>query len=252
MSDNSDLLNLFDNASSSGSSGAGSISSEATSSLSSALPLAGAALSIITQLFQGHEIRAKGAATENAAMNQIVPYVTQSFLQLVQGMKQGSYTAAQVNSIVGNILSSYNSFVKSLQGKPGIADNGNPPGGICGKLCTVGCCLRGAYVHVLAHQVMSAVQGAPTPTGSTTGHWNLGTTGIPADKYGFAGVAAYSIPIIFVPGGSISSVETGITSSLSSVTASLQKITGGSSKELLALSGLALCVLTAYSLFSRK
>lgn len=176
-------------------------------SASSALPIAGAALSIVTQLFEGHEVRAKDAANENTQMNQIIPYVTQAFLQLVAGMKAGKYTAAQASQTANNIVSSYNSFVKSLQGKPGIADDG---GSTCGKTCTAGCCLRTNYVNYLYVAVMGAIAGTPpqqpviNPNGT---QWILGTTGIPANKYGFAGVPAYKVPIVFVPRSGIPGVS---------------------------------------------
>lgn len=166
----------------------------------------GAAVSLVTSLLQGHAVRAKDAANENTQMNQIIPYVTQAFLQLVAGMKAGKYTAAQATQMANNIVQSYNSFVTSLQGKPGVADDG---GTTCGKTCTAGCCLRTNYVMYLYKAVIGAINGIPpqqpviNPNGK---QWILGTTGIPANKYGFAGVPAYKVPIVFVPGSGIPGV----------------------------------------------
>ncbi len=172
----------------------------------------GAISGLITNLFEGHAVRAKDAANENTQMNQIIPAVTAAFLQLVQGMNSGKYSASQVKITVANILATYNSFVKSLQTgangapKPGVADNG---GTTCGKACTAGCCLRGNYVNGLATQVLSALQGAPVnqPVINPGGkYWVLGTSGIPANKYGFAGIPAYKVPIIFKPADSVEGI----------------------------------------------
>lgn len=155
-------------------------------SAASSIPIAGIALSIVTSLLQGHAIRAKDAASEDAAMNQIIPGITQAFQQIAVNVNNGSYTPAQAESALANLLASYNSFVQSLQGKPGIADNHNAPGSVCGKACTIGCCLRGAYVQQTINQFVAALQN---------GTGVVGTSGIPASKYGFTGVPAWQVTV---------------------------------------------------------
>jgi len=203
---------------------AGAISSVTSlSKASSAVPIVGqaisAAVSILQSLLAGHAIRAKDAKNENSAMNQVIPFVTQAYLQLVADMGKGKYSQSEAQTVNANIMKGYNSFVQSLQGKPGIADNG---GSTCNKQCTVGCCLRANYVEYLYTQVDSALRDLPVaqpiinPNGQT---WVLGTTGIPPDKYGFTGVPAYKVPIVFVPSlGGVGGLTSGLTSEITALT----------------------------------
>lgn len=167
--------------------------------LSSIAGPASSILGIVTSLLQGHAIRAKDATSEDAAMNQIMPGVTSTFQQIAANVNSGKYTVSQAKTALGNLLASYNSFVASLQGKPGIADDHNPPGGVCGKQCTIGCCLRGAYVQQTINKFLAAF---------SSGSGAVGTSGIPASKYGFIGIMPWNIQVTVPKGisGSVSSI----------------------------------------------
>ena len=132
---------------------------------------AGALVGIIAGLFAASAARAKGAKTENAAINEYLPSWDSGMQQIFAAANAGTATTAECVSAVAQLMSQWWQAAAQFHGLPGVADASNggsncgtytsgvttpctPSGGPgCNKSCTAFCCVG-------CHDLMPSAQDA--------------------------------------------------------------------------------------------
>lgn len=193
-----------------------------------ALSIGQQALSVISGLWVGHEIRAKDAQNENAAATQIVPQWDSFFKAIIDAYNTGQASADQCLQALETMDAQTEQELHSFVGKPGTywtdysaltSQCGGGSSAHCNKTCTVGCCIYFTYLRPTAFCAMSYIQSGKS--GSVTRGQLM------PSKYGFPGFPPYTLQIAARP-SRVSSVE----GTLSSIEQALG-VGGGSGQALI-------------------
>jgi hypothetical protein len=177
----------------------------------------GASLSLASGLWQGHEIRAAGATTENQAVAQVIPQLDNWFKAIIAAYNSGEATPDQALQGLAVMEQQAQEELHRFVGKPGTSwDNvpaqmcGDGAAVICTKTCTVACCVWKAYYSRPIDCAFKAIQSGTTRT-VTRG-------AIAASKYGLPNYPAYTLQIGPAPaqgiGGTVSDTFTSIEQAL--------------------------------------
>ena len=157
----------------------------------------GALVGLAAALWAKHEQRIKGAKTENAASNMIVP----AWVESMYGIN-AAYNAGQIDSMTAVAelrdlrARVFNAFIQ-YNHQPGVnwAGGGSQPGLAgspkywsvgCSKHCTIGCCI---FNNVIGPAIANSIL---TLLGKQRGPVNVPVMS-PSPKYGFKGQAAFSL-----------------------------------------------------------
>jgi hypothetical protein len=180
--------------------------------LSVAVPIVGAALAaVIGSLFAAHAARVKGATTENAVLNSLIPTVQQAISAVSSSVTSGQTSPTDAISALQSIQEQYWQAVAQVETGPGqaggpgkcVAQTPNPNAGTtCDKSCTASCCIGCNVINEWIYKATCELNGTPN-----TLPWNP----IVGNKYGLTSSASPSWS--FAPGSSGS-----LSSALSSVT----------------------------------
>jgi hypothetical protein len=201
----------------------------------------GAVIGIIAGLWAAHAARAKGAKTENAAVNSAVQAFDASLKALFDAANSGGVTPSQAVQILQQISQQYWQGMTPFMTGPGRADASGAgrncaalaaaqaKSNQCNKSCTAGCCVGCMNVYPVitaASQMFSGIPAGP-PYGqlNSDGSFTLNVTPVNSSKYGASARAGYSLS--YKPPSTAQSID----GELSSLTG------GGSILPLLLLAG---------------
>lgn len=164
----------------------------------------GAVVGVIAGLWAAHSARAKGAKTENAAVNSALQAFDGSLQALFQAANSGQITGTQAAGVAQQILGNYWAGMAPYMSGPGRADasggggrcgdgtlnpggpcTGSPHGPMCNKACTAGCCVG---CQDLYPSILQAIQVFNSPTGGTIQVCNVSNS-----SYGVASRGGYSL-----------------------------------------------------------
>lgn len=164
-----------------------------TAPLNLILPGVGVVLgALIGGLFAAHAARVKGAKTENAVLNSLLPTVEQAITAVFDALNNGTATPTDAITQLQNIQQQYWQAVQQVEGGPGQA--GGPgkcvaqtstvgKGTTCDKSCTASCCIG---CNVINEGVYNAIQLIQTGTAPLP--WEP----VVGNKYGLQDIAAPS------------------------------------------------------------
>ena len=179
----------------------------------------GALAGAIAGIWASHAARAKGATTENAAVNSAVSAFDASLQAVFAAANSGQITGAQAAQVCQTILQSYWQGMAPYMTGPGRSDcsnqgamcSCNPP--TCGTTkCTAGCCVGCVDIQP---SIANCIAVFSSPTGGTA---NI--VQVYGSKYGATARAGYSLTYT-VPGATSSAA--GLTASLGSLNVSLRR-----------------------------
>jgi hypothetical protein len=156
----------------------------AGSALSIALPIIGIALgAVLGSLFAAHEARVKGATTENAVLNSLIPTMVSAIEQVFQAANAGTITADQAVSAMQALQQQYWQEVAQVETGPGqaggpskcVAQTPTPNAGTtCDKSCTASCCIGCNTINEWCYNAIQAFQAGggsgPLPWNSIVGN----------------------------------------------------------------------------------
>ena len=164
----------------------------------------GAVVGVIAGLWAAHAARAKGAKTENQAVNSALQAFDASLQYLFQQANSGQVTGTQAAGIAQQILGNYWAGMAPYMSGPGRADTsgggancgsstlnpagpcmGTPGGHKCDKSCTAGCCVG---CQDLYPTILQAIQVFNSPTGGT-----VQACGVAGSSYGVSARSGYSL-----------------------------------------------------------
>lgn len=142
----------------------------------------GALVGIVAGLFAASAARAKGAKTENAAINEYLPAWDSGMQQIFAAANAGTATPAECISAVQSLMANWWQAAAQFKGLPGVADASHggancgsyvsgsttrcsPTGGPgCDKSCTAFCCVG---CHDLAPSAADAIAAFSSPGGGS-------------------------------------------------------------------------------------
>ena len=181
----------------------------------------GAIAGAIAGIWASHAARAKGATTENAAMNSAVQAFDQSLQTIFSAANSGQITASQAAGLCSQVMQSYWSGMAPYQVGPGRADASNggancgtglnpggpcigmPGGPPCNSKCTAGCCVG---CQDLYPTILQAIAVFNSTTGGT-----VTACAVSGSGYGGSARASYSLtytpPSAATAGGLETAVE---------------------------------------------
>jgi hypothetical protein len=162
----------------------------------------GALVGIIAGLWSAHEARAKGATTENQALNSALTAFNSSLQAIFSAANSGQVTGSQAAGVCQQALQSFWTGMAPYTSGPGRADasNGgtncgtvNPSapctgmlnGHYCNSSCTATCCVG---CQDLTPTVYMAVQLLNSSTGGS-----IQTCNVAGSKYGATGSAPFTL-----------------------------------------------------------
>jgi hypothetical protein len=187
----------------------------------------GAIVGIIAGLMAGHELRAKQAKNENAAVNLGVPGFDQGLRQIQQAYIAGKISAADVQQAVGVLLQNFwQEVAPNIQpGRNGCnsgsscppdtsAAGKQPCAGNIGAACCVGCY---PLTESITGQsgVLAALSGQST---SKNGPTKAEIMAVGASKYGTSYRAPYTLDFTPPPAPAGGNVTGAITSAIDAIT----------------------------------
>jgi hypothetical protein len=159
----------------------------AGSALAIALPIIGVALgAVLGSLFAAHEARVKGATTENAVLNSLIPTMRTAIENIFQAANSGQITAQQAVAAVQAVQQQYWQEVAQVETGPGqaggpskcVAQTPTPNAGTtCDKSCTASCCVG---CNVINEWCYNAIQAFQAGSGSGPLPWQP----VVGNKYG--------------------------------------------------------------------
>jgi hypothetical protein len=171
----------------------------------------GAVVGIIAGLYAAHAARAKGAKSENEAVNAFLPAFDQGLKTIFQQANSGQLSAADAISAIDNLWAQWWANMAPYQSGPGRADSSkggtqcgsgqiNPAGPCqgtigghkCDKSCTAGCCVG---CQALYQTILQAVQVFQNPAGGS-----ITACSVSGSKYGASARGSYSLTYT-PPGG---------------------------------------------------
>src|ERR1700691_728289 len=214
---------------------------------------AGAIVGIIAGLFEASAARAKGATTENEAINEYLPAWDSGMQQIFAAANAGTATPAECITAVQSLMSNWWAAAAQFHGLSGVADASHggadcgtyvpgqttacsPTGGPrCGKSCTAFCCVG-------CHDLMPSAQYAIYLFGLPQGG-QLNVCTVYSSSYGASQRNSYTLTYTPPPASTAASAST-VTGAVSSVaneaTSAVSSLTGASSSmSFLLLAGLA-------------
>ena len=184
----------------------------------------GAVVGVIAGLWAAHSARAKGAKTENQAVNSALQAFDASLQALFQAANSGQVTGTQAAGIAQQILGNYWAGMAPYMSGPGRADasggggrcgdgtlnpggpcTGSPHGPMCGKSCTAGCCVG---CQDLYPTILQAIQVFNSATGGTIQVCNVSSS-----SYGVASRSGYSLTYTPPAAGSVAGLANALTGS---------------------------------------
>ena len=143
----------------------------------------GAIVGVIGGLFAAHAARAKGAKTENDAINAYLPAFDQGLQTIFQQANSGQLAASDAITAVNQLWAQWWANISPYTSGPGRADaskggtncgngqlnpagpcTGTPGGHKCDKSCTAGCCVG---CQDLYPTILQAIQVFQNPAGGT-------------------------------------------------------------------------------------
>jgi hypothetical protein len=182
----------------------------------------GALVGIIAGLWAAHAARAKGAQTENAAVNSAVQAFDASLRAVFAAANAGQITGAQAAQACQQIMQSYWAGMAPYQSGPGRADAsrggsncgtglnpggpciGMPGGPPCNKSCTAGCCVG---CQDLYPTILQALAVFNSPTGGTITACNVS-----GSSYGANTRGSYNLTYTPPPAASVAGVSNALSS----------------------------------------
>jgi hypothetical protein len=181
----------------------------------------GALVGVIAALWSAHAARAKGATTENQALNSALPTFFQSVQAIFSAANSGQITGAQAASTIQSVYQTFWSQMCPFTTGPGRADasncgascggptnmaapcSGMPNGHFCNSSCTATCCVGCQDLLPIVAQAQAVFM---SPTGGTV---QLCT--VSASKYGLTasggGTVTYTPPAPTSAAGIANSLE---------------------------------------------
>jgi hypothetical protein len=187
----------------------------------------GAIVGLIAGFMAGHELRAKQAKNENAAVNLGVPGFDQGLRQLQQAYKAGTISPTDVQQGVSVLLQNFwQEVAPNIQpGRNGCnsgascpadtsAQGKQPCTGNIGAACCVGCFPLTESITGPTG-VLAAVMGQ---SASKSGPYTAEIMAVGASKYGTSYRAPYTLDFTPPPAPAGSSITSGLTSLIDSVT----------------------------------
>jgi hypothetical protein len=138
---------------------------------------------LLASLWSAHEARAKGAKTENAAVNSAVQAFDASLKAIFAAANAGTITAAQAGQYCQQTFQNFWQYQSPYMTGPGRADSsgggsncgngtlnpggpctGTPGGHVCNAACTASCCVGCQDLYPTILQALSVFN---SPTGGT-------------------------------------------------------------------------------------
>jgi hypothetical protein len=169
----------------------------------------GAIAGAIAGIWASHAARAKGAKTENAAVNSAVEAFDSSIKAIFQAANSGQITGAQAASLCSTVLQSYWQGMAPYMVGPGRSDCSNQ-GSMCScsdpycknSKCTAGCCV-GCFD--IMPSIASCVAALSSPTGGTANIAQVYGSGYGASaRAGYS--LTYTVPGVGTAGGAVDSL----------------------------------------------
>lgn len=184
----------------------------------------GALVGIIAGLWSAHAARAKGAQTENVAINSALQAFDGSLQAVFQAANSGSVTGAQAAQVCQQILQQFWQGMAPFTTGPGRADASNlgancgtvnpasPCSGMlnghkCNSSCTATCCVG---CQDLVPTIASAISALSSPTGGTMTACNVA-----GSSYGASGRGSYTLTYTPPQVSSVAGAAASLTSDLS-------------------------------------
>lgn len=172
--------------------------------LATALPVVGVVIGVfIASLLAAHAARVAGAKSENAALNQLVPAVQNSFTKIADAYSSGQIDATGAAQAAAAVRDDFWSTMARFENNPGQAggpgtcrntgSQAGPAGPMthtvpCDKSHTASTCVGCIWVDNYADQLSQLIQQGKTGTFQLQGS-------IPGNKYGFSGAPALSVTL---------------------------------------------------------
>lgn len=189
----------------------------------------GALVGIVAGLFAASAARAKGAKTENAAINEYLPSWDAAMSQIFAAANAGTSTPAQCIAAIQQIMAAWWQAAAQFHGLPGVADNSGggancgsytsgttppcSPGHPCSKSCTAFCCVG---CNDLWTSSLDAIRVFNSPTGGTVNVCTVYGSG-----YGATQRSGYSLTYTPPAAGTVAGATSTVGAALSSVTSGL-------------------------------
>lgn len=213
----------------------------------------GAIAGAIAGAWAAHAARAKGATTENAAMNSAVIAFDTSIKAVFAGANSGQITGSQAAGLCQTIMQSYWAGMAPFQTGPGRADASHGgaacgtlnPGGPCigmiggpkcNSACTAGCCVG---CQDLYPTILSAIAVFNSTTGGSITACNVSGSG-----YGGQTRAAYTLtytpPAATTAAGLANTASSLLTNPVGALTSTADSVDGIPLWAILAGAGLAI------------
>jgi hypothetical protein len=174
----------------------------------------GAAVGIAVLLWSKHEARIKGAKTENAAATHLAAAYKETIQGIFAAYNSGQLTKDQAVAELVQTRSLIMQSMTAINHMPGVNWSGNK-GMIgsstqkyfqvtCDKHCTVGCCIYNGVIGPTLNNAIAMFRGQPASVNKQgTGGGNASmkvvksyaTIPIGTNKYGFAGLASFTLAL---------------------------------------------------------
>ncbi len=182
---------------------------------------------VLASLWSAHEARAKGAQTENAAVNSAVQAFDASLKAIFAAANQGTITAAQAAQYCQQTFTSFWQYQAPYMSGPGRADSsgggtncgngtlntggpctGTPGGHKCDSSCTATCCVG---CQDLYPTILQCLQVFASATGGTVTACTVYGSG-----YGAFQRNSYTLTYTPPPASSVAGVANSVSSALTS------------------------------------